>query len=43
MEKTSTKQNRAARLLGWCGALGAALWLAGCAVTDVGRAPIHPS
>ncbi len=29
----------AARLAAWCGALGAALWLAGCAVTDVGRAP----
>jgi hypothetical protein len=26
-------------LMAWCGALGAALWLAGCAVTDVGRAP----
>jgi TolB-like protein len=25
--------------MAWCGALGAALWLAGCAVTDVGRAP----
>ncbi|MDQ0139807.1 penicillin-binding protein activator LpoB [Cupriavidus necator] len=29
----------AKRLAAWCGALGAALWLAGCAVTDVGRAP----
>jgi len=39
METTSKTPRRAARLLGWCGALGAALWLAGCAVTDVGRAP----
>lgn len=29
----------ATRLAAWCGALGVALWLAGCAVTDVGRAP----
>lgn len=27
------------RLMGWCGAGAVALWLAGCAVTDVGRAP----
>ena len=27
----------------WCGAVGAALWLAGCAVTDVGRAPALPA
>ncbi|WP_342050286.1 MULTISPECIES: penicillin-binding protein activator LpoB [unclassified Cupriavidus] len=30
---------RMGRLVAWCGALGAALWLGGCAVTDVGRAP----
>jgi TolB-like protein len=29
----------AMRLLRGCVALGAALWLAGCAVTDIGRAP----
>ncbi|MGO4154893.1 penicillin-binding protein activator LpoB [Cupriavidus sp. YAF13] len=43
METTSRKQYRTARLLGWCGALGAALWLAGCAVIDVGRAPALPA
>jgi len=30
---------RMGRIAAWCGAVGAALWLAGCAVTDVGRAP----
>ncbi|XYI48746.1 TolB amino-terminal domain [Cupriavidus necator] len=34
-----TGKTVARRLAAWCGALGAALWLAGCAVTDVGRAP----
>lgn len=36
MSKTTA---RLGRLMGWCGAMAAALWLAGCAVTDVGRAP----
>ncbi|SOZ18453.1 conserved Hypothetical protein, putative outer membrane protein [Cupriavidus taiwanensis] len=34
-----TGKTVARRLAAWCGTLGAALWLAGCAVTDVGRAP----
>ncbi len=34
-----TGKTVARRLAAWCGALGAALWLAGCAVTDGGRAP----
>lgn len=36
MSKMKTSMGRAAA---WVGAVGAALWLAGCAVTDVGRAP----
>jgi len=36
-------KTRMGRVIGragaWCGALGMVLWLAGCAVTDVGRAP----
>ncbi|PLP99284.1 penicillin-binding protein activator LpoB [Cupriavidus pauculus] len=36
MNKTNTRMGR---LMAWGAAIGAALWLAGCAVTDVGRAP----
>lgn len=36
MDKRTT---RIAGLIAWCGALAAAAWVAGCAVTDVGRAP----
>lgn len=32
-------KQKTGRFLAWCAAVGAALWLAGCAVTDVGRAP----
>jgi polysaccharide biosynthesis protein PelC len=39
MENMNRMTTRMGRLMAWCGALGAALWLAGCAVTDVGRAP----
>lgn len=33
------QSRRVTRWMAWVGALGAALWLAGCAVTDIGRAP----
>ncbi|MFP3754622.1 MULTISPECIES: penicillin-binding protein activator LpoB [Cupriavidus] len=36
---TMTGKGRIGRLAAWIGTVGAALWLAGCAVTDVGRAP----
>ena len=39
MKKTMTGKGRIGRLAAWIGTVGAALWLAGCAVTDVGRAP----
>ena len=39
MENMNRMTTRMGRVMAWCGALGAALWLAGCAVTDVGRAP----
>ena len=35
MNRTNTRMGR---LMAWGAAIGAALWLAGCAVTDVGRA-----